>query len=206
MYGPAPSPPVAATTAEPVPSVTRDLAAVAVARIPDRPGQELRNELTDRLNPARLEEPKRYALNVSLRRTVRELGIDRSGLATRGNLTMTARFSLTEVASGKVLLTSGARSVVGYDLLAGQPTSYFSTLVATQDAQSRAITQIAGQMVARLGAFFDRHPQGAGGPAAGGEVQPAFGDDDGLWRDGMGPESDLGGGPSPVPDPFVPGP
>jgi len=154
----APSDPAAPSSPES--SVIRDLAAVDVARIPDRPGQELRNALNDRLNPARLSEPSRFNLNIDLKQTVRQLAIDRAGLATRGNLTMTARYSLTDVTTGRVVFASSARSFVGYDILAGQSTSYFSTLTSTQDARSRAIDQLANQIRARLGAFFDTHPGG----------------------------------------------
>ncbi|MCU0837723.1 MAG: LPS assembly lipoprotein LptE [Rhodospirillales bacterium] len=179
MYGEAGKPaaqPTAAGTADHSP--VSDLAAVGVARIPNRQGQILRNELSDRLNPGRISTPSRYTLKVSLREDARALAIDRQGLATRNNLTMTARYSVTDDASGRVIFTSGARAVVGYDVLAGQPTAYFSTVVARQDAESRALTQIANQMTARLSAFFDTHPGGIGADApsapAGAEVQPGF--------------------------------
>ncbi len=195
MYGDAAKPvaqPVAAGAADQSP--TSDLAAVGVARIPDRQGQILRNELSDRLNPARLSIPSRYTLKVSLRQDVRASAIDSKGLATRSNLTMTARYSVTDDASGRVIFTSGARSVVGYDVLAGQPTAYFSTVVATQDAENRALNQIANQMTARLSAFFDAHPGGVRADApsapAGAEVEPGFSKEGDPSLDGLAPWGD----------------
>jgi len=171
--------------------VIRDLAAVDVARIPDRPGQELRNALNDRLNPARLSEPSRFNLNIELKQTVRQLAIDRAGLATRGNLTMTARYSLTDVTTGRVVFASSARSFVGYDILAGQSTSYFSTLTSTQDARTRAVDQLANQIRARLGAFFDTHPGGTvvGAPLAGPatQIQPGFSEESDTSLDDIAP-------------------
>jgi LPS-assembly lipoprotein len=158
MYGPRP-------VADPV---TADLSSIEVARIPDRPGQSLRNQLRDRLNPARLATPTRYTLQVALRESIRELALERSGLATRGNLTMIADFSLIDDTTGQVLLTASSRTQASYNILAGQPTSQFSSLTAQQDARDRALTELAGAIPVRLGSFFEKHPGGAGasGPPA----------------------------------------
>lgn len=158
--------------------VTADLSSIEVARIPDRRGQDLRNQLRQRLNPDRLTTPTRYTLLVNLEERSTSLAIDRAGLATRGNLTLTANYSLVEDATGRVLFSSSARSQAGYNILSGQPTSQFSSLTASQDARERALTELAGMIPARLGTFFDTYPGGAGasGPVATPEtaVTPGF--------------------------------
>lgn len=158
MYAPRPA-------ADPV---TADLSSIEVARIPDRPGQILRNQLRDRLNPAGLTTPARYTLQVALRESIRELAVERSGLATRGNLTMIAEYSLIDDTTGQVLFNGSSRTQASYNILAGQPTSQFSSLTAQQDARNRALTELAGAIPIRLGGFFEKHPGGAGasGPPA----------------------------------------
>lgn len=168
MYGPRP-------TADPV---SADLSSIEVARIPDRPGQTLRNQLRDRLNPAGLTTPRRYTLQVALGEYIRELALERSGLATRGNLTMVANYSLIDDTTGQVLFTASSRTQASYNILAGQPTSQFSSLTAQQDARNRALTELAGAIPIRLGVFFEKHPGGVGasGPPATAQtaVTPGF--------------------------------
>ena len=175
VYGTPEAQATPAVAAPAAPPAFADLAAISIPPIADREGQELRNELTDRLNPARRAEPSRYTLRVSLGRGTKSLAIDRQGFATRGSFTLTASYILSDDASGRVLLRSKARTMVGYDVLNGQPTSYFSTLTAVQDAQTRAVTQVADQITARLAGFFHRHPGGIAAPTPDAAPREAMG-------------------------------
>jgi LPS-assembly lipoprotein len=139
-----------------------DLAAVTVERIDDRPGQELRNQLVDLLNPGRLQVPPRYRLDVKLEEELKELAVERSGFATRANLRMEASYALYAGDGTAPLVRNQSRVVSSYNI----GDARFSTLTANEAARSRALRQIAYDIRARLAAYFAATPAG-GAPAAG---------------------------------------
>ncbi len=130
--------------------VFSDLAAVQVGVIPDRSGQLLRNELVRQLNPAAGTQPGRYTLAVILKETVDTFAVERSGFATTANVEVVATYTLTEDATGNPVLAATSRAVSGYNLL----DNAFSTYVASGDARTRAIEQIAFEIRNRLAAHF----------------------------------------------------
>ena len=137
-----------------------ELAAVEVGRIDDRPGQELRNQLVDLLNPGRLEVPQRYRLDVRLEEELNELAVERSGFATRANLRVEASYALYAHGATAPLVRNQARVVSSYNIV----DSRFSTLTANETARSRALRQIAYEIRSRLAAYF---AAAATAPAAG---------------------------------------
>lgn len=138
-----------------------DLAAVAVERIDDRPGQELRNQLIDLLNPGRLQVPMRYRLDVRLEEELNELAVERSGFATRANLRVEARYALYPAGGTTPLVRNQSRVVSSYNI----GDARFSTVTANEAARSRALRQIAYDIRARLAAHFAAAPP-ADQPAA----------------------------------------
>ena len=130
--------------------VSADLAAVQVGVIPDRSGQLLRNELVRQLNPAADTRPGRYTLAVMLKETVDTFAVERSGFATTANVEVAATYTLKEDATGNPVLAATSRAVSGYHLL----DNAFSTYVASGDARTPAIEQIAFEVRNRLAAHF----------------------------------------------------
>lgn len=146
-------------------SPVADLAAVTVERINDRPGQELRNQLVDLLNPGRLQAPPRYRLEVKLEEELNELAVERSGFATRANLRMEASYALYAAGGTAPLVRNQSRVVSSYNI----GDARFSTLTANEAARSRALRQIAYDIRARLATYFAAADNGeaTGGSAAG---------------------------------------
>lgn len=134
-----------------------DLAAVTVERIDDRPGQELRNQLIDLLNPGRSQVPPRYRLDVKLEEELNELAVERSGFATRANLRVEATYVLYAAGGTAPLLHNRSRVVSSYNI----GDSRFSTLTANEAARSQALRQIAYDIRGRLAAYFAATPAGA---------------------------------------------
>lgn len=130
--------------------VFSDLAAVEVGVIPDRSGQLLRNELVRLLNPTADSRPGRYTLTVVLKETVDTFAVERSGFATTASIEVVATYSLIDDATGNPVLAANSRAVSGYNLLDND----FSTYVATGDARTRAIEQIAFDIRNRLATHF----------------------------------------------------
>jgi LPS-assembly lipoprotein len=132
--------------------VPADFSSIAIAPIPDRLGQELRNDLLDLLTPRGRTTNPVFRLNVSVKEQISELAIDSSGLATRANLRLDANYSLVKEDTGQSLMTGKSLAVSSYNLVSAD----FSNLTAQDDARSRAALRIAREIRARLGAFFAR--------------------------------------------------
>ncbi|TVR96272.1 MAG: hypothetical protein EA406_12290 [Rhodospirillales bacterium] len=129
-------------------------AATEVGLIADREGQILRDELRYRLGIGTSTVPPRYRLNVSLSESLTDAALQRTGLATRAELLVRARYTLTEVATGEVLLQETAATMSSFDLTDDR----FSTLAAENDARERAMGRLAHDIRLRLGAYFSgRH-------------------------------------------------
>ncbi len=138
-------------------SAVTDLAAVTVERIDDRPGQELRNQLVDLLNPGRLQVPVRYRLDIKLKEELNELAVERSGFATRANLRVEATYVLYAAGDTAPLVHNRSRVVSSYNI----GDSRFSTLTANEAARSQALRQIAYDIRGRLAAYFAATPASA---------------------------------------------
>ena len=149
-------------------SPVADLAAVTVERIDDRPGQELRNQLVDLLNPGRLQAPPRYRLEVRLEEELNELAVERSGFATRANLRVEANYALYPAGGTAPLVRNQSRVVSSYNI----GDARFSTLTANEAARSRALRQIAYDIRARLASYFAAAAGdgGTGGDTTGGDT------------------------------------
>ena len=128
------------------------LARVEIAQISDRTGQLLRNALLLALPPGRAGEAKSWRLEVALEETRRKLGVEVEDVATRANLTLTARFVLRPRDGGEALLAGAVESINSYNILA----SPYGTLAAEKNARARAVGQLADALVGRLAAWLSR--------------------------------------------------
>ncbi|TVR83753.1 MAG: hypothetical protein EA405_03555 [Rhodospirillales bacterium] len=126
------------------------LADTEVGLIADRPGQMLREELRHQLGITRSEAPARYRVDVVLNETVSEVALQRTGLATRADLALTADMTLTDLATGSSVLRHRASTISSFNLAEAR----FSTLAAEEGARRRAILRLAHDIRLRLSAFF----------------------------------------------------
>ena len=143
LYGEGPGVPSAAVAA---------MAETRVALIADRAGQELRNNLLDRLTPRGQPSRPRYELQVGLAERRDNLGISRDDSATYARLTLTATFSLREVASGQVVTSGQSQWTNGFTVVA----SHFANLTSEADARSRALREIGEDIRQKLGLHFSK--------------------------------------------------
>ena len=130
------------------------LADIGVNRIKDRVGQMLRNELVAGLTPLGVPARPRLALSVTISEDKRDLGVTKSDIATRANLTLTARFSLASVDGGRVLFSGNTQVISSFNILSAD----FGTLAAEADARRRGVGELANKIQNRLLAFFLRNP------------------------------------------------
>jgi LPS-assembly lipoprotein len=128
------------------------LATVDIRLISDRRGQMLRNELLQQMQPRGARIPAQYSLSVGLKEAIQNLGIRKDETATRANLTMTAKFTVTQLSGRKMIRTGETKSVNSYNIL----TSDFATLSARKDARRRAIRQLATDIKERVSVWLIR--------------------------------------------------
>jgi len=128
-----------------------DMAAVRVDPIPDRIGQILRNEITNRLTAGVGPQPARYRLNVELTESSQPLQIQTSDTITRYNLRLVAAFQLIDVSTGNVVYHDKAEGVGSYDVV----TSEYSTLVGEQETAAAAARELSKTIASLLAVYFN---------------------------------------------------
>lgn len=133
----------------------RLLGSVAIATIgKDRNGQQLRNDLIDRISGGRTAEDPRYRLDVELE-TI-ELGglIQTDGSITRYTVTMRGKVALVDLAaSSTVVMNELARATTTYNV----PQSEYGAIAARQDAYRRASGQLADEIRSRIASYLETH-------------------------------------------------
>lgn len=143
-------------------NTTAHLAHIAILPIKDRLGQQLRNHLLTRLNPQGGPAEPLYELDVTLSQSVASLGVQKSAVVTRGNLYVTASYTLRKVVDEEAaiilsdegeasLLTAGSiRAVSSYDISQEQ----YTVVAALKDARARAVKEIADDIKTRIAVHF----------------------------------------------------
>jgi LPS-assembly lipoprotein len=137
----------------------RELASIFVAIIPDRPGQQLRQALQQRLEGTGADPKPTYTLNVSYWITGEGIAIQPDTSTTRIRLFGNANWRLVGRDPGQTLVTTGsARAEDAIDLL---DTQYFSNDLQNEQADGYLAQQLADQITTRLAIFF-RNKAGTG--------------------------------------------
>jgi len=126
----------------------------------DRIGQQLHNRLLRLLHPRGRAKSYLYRLTASLKENTTSLAVKKSAFATRGNLTVTAEFSLLNAATGQSLLSANNAISVSYNIFGSE----FETLVAEKDARLRAVNELAEEIRVRLGVYLRDPPKSSLGP------------------------------------------
>ena len=131
-----------------------DLAAIEIQGLGGRLGYLLRNALLDELNPASLEIPPRYVLDVSLSGRADPLGIQLDSTITRYNLALFAVFQLRDKTTSDVLVSSAVQRISSYNV-SRLP---FADLTAAHTAERRAAQEVATEIRTLLAVEFARMP------------------------------------------------
>lgn len=126
------------------------LAEIYVAPIEDRAGQKFRSALTHRLSPTAQPGRRLFTLDVTLEESISTLAVERDASATRGNLTLTATYTLVKVADGKTMTSGSVTTISSYNILK----SDFATLSAEKNSRTRAIENLADALRTRLAIYF----------------------------------------------------
>jgi LPS-assembly lipoprotein len=141
-------------------SVAQALRQVSVAEIKtprgtriDRVGFEIRNGLIYGLTGGNGGGSPTHRLNINLTSTQQQIVVDpSSGRADVSNYGIDATYTLTELATGKVVVRSNASSRVSYDIPGQQ--QRFAGERGLRDAENRAAAVIADNIRNRLASYF----------------------------------------------------
>ena len=126
-----------------------DLAAIGVSPIPNRPGQILALALRENLNPSGTSVRARWQLNTTLTIGRADLGIQRNATATSSEITVSASYSVVDLKTGKQVYASASRATGDFN----QFNDAYATQVGADDAQDRALREIADEMTIRMALF-----------------------------------------------------
>jgi len=140
------------------PRLLQEMAAVRVARIPERSGQLLRRLLERRFESLGPPGPARYELQASFASSVEALGFGRDGNVSRVRAVGTAPWTLTDGGRPPAVLGRGmARTLDSYNIPSLQ---FFAADVAREEVERRMVDELADRIVIGVAAALRRRLQG----------------------------------------------
>ena len=131
--------------------VATTLSSVQVAPIEGQVGWLVYNKLKERLATG-ANSAARYRLDVELDDNIVGLGIRGDRAVTRERRSLRARYRLTDLGTGQVVLDATAGSDAGIDVVSSE----YATVAAEHTAAERLSEVVADQIVSRLGLFASR--------------------------------------------------
>lgn len=138
----------------------RELAAINVNLIADRPGMLLRQALQDRFEGAGSATAQRYNLAVNFWITGSALGIQPNATVTRVRLIGHATWTLHAQDLARTNIINGsARAADAENIL---DTQYFAADLENETIQKRLAGEVADQITLQLAAFFRKRAAQAG--------------------------------------------
>ena len=139
----------------------RELAAIQVGIIPDRPGQLLRQALQERLEMAgNGGAARRYDLAVGFAISGEGLAIQRDSSTTRIRTIGSATWALTAQDPGRTRLSTGsARAIDGFN---SPDVQYFAADLENEVRQKRLADALADQITMQLAAYFRKRAAASG--------------------------------------------
>lgn len=128
------------------PKVAADLSAIAVDSVGERVAQQVRNNLIVAFTGGRAPPPALYTLSLAVATSEERLGFERDETAPAYQITVTVRYELTEIASGRSVVRTIGRGVASYD----RSNQNFANVRARLDAEDRAALAAAEEIQLRL--------------------------------------------------------
>lgn len=130
-------------------SAVDEMAQIKISTIADRFGQQLRNNLLDRMTPRGVPARPKYRLDVKLvRKDVVQQAMRDDVTATSERVDYRVEYKLYQ--GGEELVSGDSFAFVSYDILANP----YSTTMAQKKAETDAAKIIADDIALRIGAYF----------------------------------------------------
>jgi len=135
--------------------VAQQLDEVAVANIPERTGQMLRESLQDQLEAAGAPTVQHYTLNVAYSITGQAVGIQEDTSASRIRVIATASWSLSPIGQPGERLTAGQATTE--DALNVIDEQYFAQELESTTLDQQLADEIAAQITSQVAVYFKSH-------------------------------------------------
>jgi len=152
----------------------QELGSVHVQPIADRVGQNLYNELRDRINPEGEPADPHYDLVIGLNEQLQQFLVQEDQTATRVDLTLYANFALYQRGNIQPILIGQSRSTTTYDELSNQ----YASVVSASDARRRGAEALADDIANRIAVYLaqppDQRPPPPTAPPSSTPKPPAF--------------------------------
>lgn len=123
---------------------------IFIANIGDELGQQLRNNLIDRMYGEGRPEQTDATLQIGLATTQEDLGLQKDATTLRKKITYIANYTLTDNATNKKLYTGTSRSFVSYDKIDAQ----YGALSSRENSAQRALRELSDLIVTQLLAYY----------------------------------------------------
>jgi LPS-assembly lipoprotein len=149
------------------PTVASGLPAIQVVAPQGRVAYLLRDDLNDALGHDK-DAPPAWRLDFTLRQTRDPRGLTVTDVAERYDLGLTVSYTLTSVATGKVVHTGEVATQVFYDA-ANEP---YAGIAARQNSQERVASDAARRIQVELAAWMSRNGRGAPTGEEGADPRP----------------------------------
>ena len=124
-----------------------DLSSIMVNVDTSRSGQLLEAEIKDAINPAFEKREKLYRLTIKITQSEERLFINPDGSSGRSDIPVTSHYVLSRLTDGTVLDKGDITRVSSYNT---SQTADYSSYVSLQDAQKRAIIELAQSYKLRI--------------------------------------------------------
>lgn len=128
------------------------LTEVRLAPLHDRVGQLVHIRLSKSMHPKGRARKPVWELAIKLTTQTVDLGIRKDETATRANLTLTAKFALNYIATGKAAFKGRSVITVSYNILESQ----FGTISSRNDATRRAANELGENIKTRVALFLSQ--------------------------------------------------
>ncbi len=123
---------------------------VDIALIPDREGQYLRNLLIDNFYTAKNRDYLYTLHTEKIKEKKINLDITKNADATRSQLRLETKITLTSNITGETLLSNKIRATTSYNILSSQ----FTTKISEENARNNALNDLARQIKTRISLFL----------------------------------------------------
>jgi len=128
-----------------------NLRAIEILEIRTRVGQKLRNDLIFGFTGGDNADSALYELKIVLTKNVSSVSVEQfSDTPAAKLLTLNASFILTDIASGRTLLSGSNFANASYDF----SDQRYANIRAERDAENRAAKVVAEDLQARIAAYF----------------------------------------------------
>ena len=128
-----------------------ELLYISVKNIKDRPGQILRNNLSNQLNPENKKTIPKYYLLVNLDENKELIGYRKDMSVTRTDLIINVQYNLKNIKGGEMILKGTTKAVSSYDIVE----SIYATIIAEKDARTKGLKIISDIIVNELAIHFN---------------------------------------------------